>query len=174
MSEKTLKILCIVFSIAIPAIVSTLLGVPTPNATLPFDLYLLPKLNAIFKGCAAIMLVVGFLFIKQKKIKQHKISMVTAFAFSTLFLVSYVLYHLFSAEETSFGGEGAVKVFYLFVLLTHIVLASIMMPFVLFTFFNIITNSVEKHRKLAKIILPIWLYVSITGVVVYLMISPYY
>lgn len=174
MNEKTLKILCIVFSILIPLIVFALMGIPTPNTTLPFDLYLLPKLNAIFNGAAAIMLVIGFLFIKQKKIKQHQLSMVSAFGFSTLFLVSYVLYHLFSNESTSFGGEGAIRYVYLFVLLTHIVLASIMMPFVLFTFFNIITNRVEKHRKLAKITLPIWLYVSITGVVVYLMISPYY
>ena len=106
-------------------------------------------------------------------IKYHRISMMSAFVLGSLFLVSYVIYHSM-ADSTTFGGEGWIRPVYYFLLLSHILLAIVVVPFVLFAFYFALTDKIEKHKKIVKYTFPIWLYVSVTGVLVYLMISPYY
>ena len=133
----------------------------------------LPTINASINGMVSVLLVVGFLLIKQKKVQAHKAVMTTNIVLSALFLVSYVLYHT-THESTVYGGEGVIKYIYLFILLTHIVLAIVIVPLVLISFTRGLSEQFDKHRKIAKITFPLWLYVSVTGVIVYLMISPYY
>jgi putative membrane protein len=111
--------------------------------------------------------------VKQKNFARHRNLMFTAIILSILFLVSYIAHHLF-AGETKFGGEGAIRYFYFFILATHILLAAIILPFILFTAYRALTGEYDLHKKLAKYSFPLWLYVSITGVLVYLLISPYY
>jgi putative membrane protein len=111
--------------------------------------------------------------VKQKKFTRHRNVMLTAFGFSSLFLVSYILHHLLTAD-THFGGQGAIRYFYFPLLITHIFLAATILPFILLTTYRGLTSDFANHRKIAKITYPIWLYVSISGVIVYLLISPYY
>jgi putative membrane protein len=137
-------------------------------------IYILPKLNAFLNGSVAVLLTTGYIFIRNKNRTAHRFCMITAFIFSCSFLVSYVLYHFF-ATETKFGSHDTTeRIIYFTILITHITLASIIVPMTLLTLYRIWNNQVEKHRKIARWTLPIWLYVSITGVIVYLMISPYY
>jgi putative membrane protein len=137
-------------------------------------IYILPKLNAFLNGSVAILLTIGYIFIRNKNIRAHRFCMLTAFIFSSSFLVSYILYH-FNATETKFGGtDSVIRAIYFFILITHITLATIIVPLTLLTLYRIWRNQIAKHRKIAKWTLPIWLYVSVTGVIVYLMISPYY
>lgn len=138
-----------------------------------FDICSLPLYNAIFNSIVSISLVLAFYFIKNKNIKMHQYMIYNACFFSMLFLLNYVFYHLIS-ENTKYGDEGVVKYIYLFILFTHIVLAALSFPFILWTLFLGLTNQIQKHRRIAKYVFPIWLYVAITGVVVYIMISPYY
>ena len=143
------------------------------NVAMP-GIYILPKLNAFLNGSVAILLTTGYIFIRNKNIRAHRFCMLTAFIFSSSFLVSYIIYH-FNATETKFGGtDEIIRIIYFFILITHIVLASIIVPLTLLTLYRIWRNQVARHRKIAKWTLPIWLYVSATGVIVYLMISPYY
>ena len=111
--------------------------------------------------------------IKQKKIEYHRTFMMSAFILSSIFLVSYVIYHN-QVESTKFGGEGVIKYLYYVILLTHIVLAAIVVPFVLLAIYYAWTKQIEQHKKIVKWTWPIWTYVAISGVIVYLMISPYY
>jgi putative membrane protein len=137
-------------------------------------IYILPKLNAFLNGSVAVLLTTGYIFIRNKNRTAHRFCMITAFIFSCSFLVSYVLYHFF-ATETKFGSHDTTeRIIYFTILITHITLASIIVPMTLLTLYRIWNNQVEKHRKIARWTLPVWLYVSITGVIVYLMISPYY
>ena len=136
-------------------------------------LYLLPKLNAYFNGTAFLCLIGAFLAIKNKNIKVHRAFTTTALALSMLFLVSYVAFHL-TTESTKFGGEGWIRTVYFIILVSHILLSTGIIPLVLFTYVRGLGMQVEKHRKIAKITWPIWLYVTATGVIVYWMISPYY
>jgi putative membrane protein len=137
-------------------------------------IYILPKLNAFLNGSVAVLLTVGYIFIRNKNRKAHRFCMITAFIFSSSFLVSYILYH-FNATETKFGSADHLeRIIYFTILITHITLASIIVPLTLLTLYRIWNNQIDKHRKIARWTLPIWLYVSITGVIVYLMISPYY
>jgi len=133
----------------------------------------LPAVNATINGTVSILLVLGFVFIKYKRIDLHRKVMTLNMVLSVLFLLSYVTYHV-THESTSYGGEGALRYVYLFILLTHILLAMIIAPLVLVTFVRALSERFDQHRKIARITLPLWLYVSVTGVIVYLMISPYY
>jgi putative membrane protein len=133
----------------------------------------LPALNATINGTVSILLVVAVLMIKQGNRKAHQTLMTTNLVLSALFLVSYVLYHT-THESTAFGGEGMIRNVYFFILLTHIVLAIVIVPLVLISFSRALSNKFDKHKKIARITFPIWLYVSVTGVIVYFMISPYY
>lgn len=137
------------------------------------SIYLLPQLNAVINSVVTILLVIAFIFIKNKRITAHKFTMLGALGFSVLFLISYVIYH-YSAPHTPYGGDGTARVFYFFILLTHILLAIFIIPMALFTVFKAFQGKFNKHRKIARWTLPLWLYVSITGVLIYLMISPYY
>jgi putative membrane protein len=133
----------------------------------------LPKLHALLNSLTAIALVVGFSFIRKGNIRYHRFAMVTAIVLSAFFLISYVTYH-YQAAPTRFGGEGTIRGIYYFILLTHIVLAAVIVPLVLLSVYFAISNQLARHRRIARWTLPIWLYVAITGVVVYFMISPYY
>lgn len=142
--------------------------IPTPDFV-----YFLPKLNAIINGTCSVLLLLSLYFIKNKNIAVHKRLNITTFLLSSLFLVSYIIFHYF-VKETTFGGTGTIKTIYYFILLTHIPLAAFVLPLVLLSFNNGLKMQVEKHRKLVRWTYPIWLYVTVTGVIVYLMISPYY
>lgn len=161
-------------SVAIAALVSVLSRVTLGGAEhLPWDVHIQPKLHAIFNSITAGFLLLGYYFVRKKMIKAHRFFMISAFLVSGLFFISYIIYHGIT-ESTSFGGDGAIKTLYYFILISHIVLAAIIFPLILMTIHRAITNQIEKHRKLARITLPIWLYVAISGVLVYLLIAPYY
>ncbi|MCL4129576.1 UNVERIFIED_CONTAM: hypothetical protein GTU68_033455 [Idotea baltica] len=133
----------------------------------------LPAVHAGINFTVAILLISSWYFAVKKRFVAHRNCNLAALCLSALFLVSYVIYHSLT-EPTSFGGEGFVKAIYYFILLSHIVLSAIILPIVLFTFLRAFSGDFEKHRKIAKWTMPLWLYVAITGVLVYLMISPYY
>ena len=145
----------------------------TPPAEIPDFVFFLPKLNAFINGTCSILLIISYFQIRRKNIEIHKKLNLTTFALSSVFLLSYIIYH-FYAGDTHFGGFGLVKVIYYFILITHIVLAALVLPLILLSFYYGLNMKVEKHRKLVRFAFPIWLYVTITGVIVYLMISPYY
>ncbi|GAB3913156.1 DUF420 domain-containing protein [Mucilaginibacter boryungensis] len=158
-----------------------------PPAHLPSFIYFLPKLNAILNGTCAVLLVISLMFIRRGNITMHKRINITAFCLSALFLVSYISFH-YMAPETIFGdlsGDGVldaeekaaiggVRTIYLVILISHIILAAGVLPLILLSFYRGLQMQVEKHRKLVRWTFPIWLYVTVTGVVVYILISPYY
>lgn len=173
-NNKRVNAIIIVLSIVVAALVSVLAKVSLGGAEqLPWDVHLQPRLHAILNSITAVLLILGFWFIRNKMITAHRFSMMSAFVVSGLFLVSYVIYHALT-ESTSFGGTGFIKIVYYFILVSHIVLAALIFPLILMTMHRAITNQIEKHKKLARITFPLWLYVAVTGVVVYLMIAPYY
>ncbi len=145
---------------------------PRPEI-LPSWVMYLPKLNAFINGTCTILLLLSLYFIKQKNIAAHKAINLTAFGLSSLFLISYILYH-WMANETSFPVENSMRSIYLIILVSHIVLAACVLPLVLLSFYFGLQMNVEKHKKVVRFTYPIWLYVTVTGVIVYAMISPYY
>lgn len=159
----------VVLSIAIPLVVAILFGVKV-DIDLPI---FLPPVYATINAFTSVLLLVAVWAVKNGKIKLHEKLMKTAILFSALFLVLYVLYHM-TSDSTKYGGEGAIKAFYFFILISHIVLSIVVIPFVLITFVRGITNQIELHKKIARFTFPLWLYVTVTGVIVYIMISPYY
>lgn len=159
-------------SIAIPVAVAVLLGIRQKVDLGDWTSYL-PHINGIINSVTSILLLAGFYFIRQKNIEAHKRTMLAAFTLGSLFLVSYVLYHL-TNESTPFGGEGWVRPIYYFLLISHIVLSIVVVWFVLRAVYFALTGQILKHKQTVKYAYPIWLYVSITGVIVYLMIKPYY
>ena len=175
-NERNIKRFIWTMAVVIPVAVALLFLIP-PVENLSDDvkasLYILPKLNAIFNGIAFLSLIGAFVAIKNKNIKVHRAFTTTALILSMLFLVSYVAFHL-TTESTKFGGEGWTRTVYFVILISHILLSTGIIPLVLFTYVRGLGMQVEKHRKIAKITWPIWLYVTATGVVVYWMISPYY
>lgn len=171
--EGKVKNWIIAISIIIPLAVAVLLFMPTKVTALGDWVYFLPHLNAVINTTASITLILGLIFIKQKKYSYHGATMTVAFALGAIFLISYVIYHG-SAESTSFGGEGMIRTIYYFLLITHIIFAAVALFPILFAYYYGYTDQRDKHRKVVKFAYPIWLYVSVTGVIVYLMISPYY
>ncbi|TAE74474.1 MAG: DUF420 domain-containing protein [Bacteroidetes bacterium] len=169
-----LRIITII-SVLIPLVVTILFFGLSKSFTKinGLDVSILPHLNAILNASTFACLVFGGLAIRQKNIKWHRILMMSAFVLSSIFLVSYVIYHN-NAEHTKFGGEGIIKIVYLFILITHIILATLVVPLVLTAIYFAWTNQIERHKKIVKWTYPIWTYVASTGVIVYLMISPYY
>jgi len=170
--EKRANLLVNVLSIAIPFVVALLLGLPT-KLDLGAWTKSLPHVIGAINTMTSLFLVSGLIAQKMGKISIHRFSMSSAFALGAFFLVCYVTYHL-SNPSTRFGGEGAIRYVYYSVLLSHILLSLIVLPLVLRAFMFALTNQIAKHRKIARYAFPIWLYVSITGVIAYLMISPYY
>ena len=140
---------------------------------LPFNPHVFATVSAGINSLVAVLLVVGLITAKQKKFELHKKIMITAIILSVLFLLSYIAHHLLT-DETKFGGDGLIKTIYYVILLTHIPLAGIILPFILFTAYRALIGEYEQHKKLTRITWPIWFYVAVTGVIVYLMISPYY
>ena len=157
-------------SVLIPVVVAILFTVRLPNVA-PLDF--LPPIYASINALTALILVVAYVAIRQKKIKLHEKLMKTAIALSILFLVMYVAYHM-TSDPTPFGGEGVVKYIYYFILISHIILSIGIIPMVLITYVRAISKRFADHKKISVFTFPIWLYIAITGVVVYLMISPYY
>ena len=145
---------------------------PRPEI-LPSWVMYLPKLNAFINGTCTVLLLLSLYFIKQKNIAAHKAINLTAFGLSSLFLISYIMYH-WMANETSFPAENSMRSIYLTILISHIVLAACVLPLVLLSFYFGLQMNVEKHKKIVRFTYPIWLYVTVTGVIVYAMISPYY
>lgn len=137
------------------------------------ELTVLPMLNAILNSFTFIFLLIALIMIKKKNIKLHRRFIIAAFVTTFLFCISYLTYHSM-AESTSYGGDGGMMYIYYFILITHIVLAALIVPLALITLGRGLNMQVEKHRKIARWTMPLWLYVSLTGVLVYLMISPYY
>lgn len=185
-NDKKASILIIVFSVIVFSAVVLLSRVKL-EVNLGFDVHLFALANAIINSCVAILLVAALGAVKNKKYELHKKLMLITIFLSILFLVSYICHHLF-AGDTKFGdinhdgivsaeekaNAGSQRIIYYIILGTHIPLAGIILPFILFTAYRALTGDWLKHRKLAKITWPVWLYVAITGVVVYWMISPYY
>jgi putative membrane protein len=160
-------------AIAVPVVVAVLLFMPSKIEAAGDWVYFLPHLNAVINTAASIALVLGVIFIKKGNIEFHRASMTTAFGLGAIFLVSYVIYHA-TAESASYGGEGFIRSIYYFILISHIILAAVALFPILLAYYYGHTDQREKHKKIVKFAFPIWLYVTVTGVVVYLMISPYY
>ena len=159
-----------ILSIAIPLVVVFLFNYRIEGVD---RLGFLPPIYASINGLTAILLVIAVIQIKKGNRKIHERLMKTCIGLSILFLAMYVAYHM-TSDETKFGGEGAIRYVYYFILLSHILLSIGVIPFVLVTYVRALTGNFESHKKIAKITFPIWLYVAVTGVLVYLMISPYY
>lgn len=149
------------------------LGRTKLDVDLGFDVHVFATFNAIINSTVAVLLLAGLATVKNKKYAIHRNIMIAAMLLSVLFLVSYICHHLF-AGETKFGGEGAARIIYYIILFTHIPLAALILPFILFSAYRALTGDYAKHKKLVRYTWPIWFYVAVTGVIVYLMISPYY
>lgn len=164
----------IILSIAIPIVVAILFGIKLKDFGFDVEpLTFLPPIYATINGFTALLLIAAVIAIKNGNRKWHENLMKTAIACSVAFLGMYVAYHM-TADSTKFGGEGNIKMVYYFILITHIILSIAIIPMVLITYVRALAKRFDKHKKLAKITFPIWLYVATTGVIVYLMISPYY
>jgi putative membrane protein len=185
-NDKKASLLIITFSVIVFIAVSALSRIQV-NVDLGFDVHLFAKANAIINSLVSVLLVVALIAVKNKRYLLHKGLMMTAMVLSILFLVSYICHHLF-AGEARFGdidhngivdnaeaaAVGSMKLVYRIILFTHIPLAGIILPFILYTAYRAQIGEWPGHRKLARITWPIWFYVAVTGVIVYLMISPYY
>lgn len=168
-TQAPYKKLIIALSIVIPIAVAILFRVQIPG----YDFSFLPPIYATINGFTAVLLVIAVWAIKNNKRPLHELLMKICIGLSATFLVMYILYHM-TSSPTPFGGEGVIRYIYFFILITHIILSIFITPLVLFTFSRALEGSFVNHRKLAKFTFPIWLYIAITGVIVYLMISPYY
>ncbi|NSL51690.1 DUF420 domain-containing protein [Calidifontibacillus erzurumensis] len=171
--ERNYTPIIVLLTIIINALVAILYFMPKYETVSDVDLTILPFLNAVFNSFTFIFLLAALITVKQKKVNLHKKFIFAAFTTTALFLISYVIYHSM-AESTPFGGEGPIRYIYYFILLTHIVFSALIVPLALVTLARGMTGKVEKHRKIARWTMPLWLYVSLTGVLVYIMISPYY
>lgn len=185
-NDRKARTIIFSFSVVVFILISAL-GKYKLDVNLGFDEHIFAKANAVINSIVAVLLLAGLFSAKTKRYTTHRNIMLTAMALSVLFLLSYVLHHLF-AGEARFGdvdhdgvvseaeklAAGSIRYFYYALLSTHILLAGIVLPFILFTAYRALINENAAHRKLAKITWPIWFYVAVTGPVVYLMISPYY
>jgi len=172
--EKKFNALIITLSIAVPVIVAILFKVKLKDYGIDVEpLTFLPPIYAFINGITAMLLILGVYAIKNGNKKMHQNLMQSAIACSVLFLVMYVAYHM-TSDSTPFGGVGVIRYVYFFILISHILLSIAVIPLVLITYVKALAERFDKHKKIAKITFPIWLYVAVTGVIVYLMIAPYY
>ncbi len=167
---KKLNILASIISVVVLLLVGMMRRVKIDTG---IDFSFLPPLHAILNSLAALALIAALVFIKQKNVAAHQKSIYAAMFLSFLFLMSYVVYH-FTTPETLYCKQGTIRTVYFFFLITHIILAAVSLPFILFNFIRGYTGQIEKHRKMSKWVYPIWLYVAITGPIVYLMLRPCY
>lgn len=185
-NDKTARIVILAVSVIVFAAVLFLSKV-TIKASLPFDAHVFAMANAILNSMVSVLLIAALWAIRKRSFAQHKNLMLVAIVLSVLFLLSYIAHHLLT-DATKFGdlnhdhiisteekaAVGAVRILYYILLLTHIPLAGIILPFILFTAYRALTGDYEKHKKLARFTWPVWFYVAVSGVVIYLMIEPYY
>lgn len=185
-NDRAAKIFIWIVSLTVFAVITILAKIKL-DVNLGFDPHVFAATNAILNSCVTVLLIFGFWAVKRKNYRLHRNLMFIAITLSLLFLLSYICHHLFTGD-TKYGDldnndivtadektlAGSIRILYYFILLTHIPLAGIILPFILFTAYRSLTGEYEKHKKLARITWPVWLYVAISGVVVYLMISPYY
>lgn len=168
-SKEPYRKLIIALSIVIPIVIAILFKVQIKG----YDFTFLPPIYATINGITAVLLVTTLIAIKNKKRALHEQLMKLCIVLSASFLVMYVLYHM-TTESTSYGGSGAIRFIYFCILISHILLSVVVIPLVLFTFSRALSGNFERHKALARFTFPVWLYVAVTGVIVYLMISPYY
>lgn len=161
--------LIVTLSIVLPIAVAALFRIKIPG----YDFSFLPPIYATTNGLTAVLLIAAVIAIERKNRRVHEILIKICMALSTAFLVMYVLYHM-TSDSTTYGGEGGWRIFYYVILISHILLSVVVVPFVLFTFSRALSGNFERHKALAKFTFPLWLYVAVTGVIVYIMISPYY
>ncbi len=161
-----------IFSVVV-FIVVVILGRVQYKADLGFDIHIFAKINTVINSLVAVCLVAALLAVKNRHYLLHKRLMMSALVLSVFFLGFYIAHHLF-AGETKFGGVGTIRLVYFIILATHILLAAIILPFILFTAYRALTGEYERHKKIAKYTWPLWFYVAVTGPVVYFFISPYY
>lgn len=171
-NDKQARLLILTVSFVVFAVVALLSRVQL-DVNLGFDVHVFALANAIINSLVSILLVWALVAIKQKNYATHKRLMLIAMLLSILFLVSYIAHHLL-AGETKYGGDGIMKTIYYIILATHIPLAAVILPFILFTAYRALIGEFDRHKKLSRYTWPLWLYVSITGVLVYVFISPYY
>ena len=171
-NDRKAKWLIGIFSFVVFTVI-VILGRVKLNINPTFDVHIFARVNAIINSFVSALLVAALVAVKMKYYVVHMRLMLTAMILSIIFLLSYIAHHLLSGE-TKFGGTGTIRYVYYFILGTHILLAAIVLPFILFTAYRGLTGEFPRHKKLARITWPVWFYVSVTGVVVYLMISPYY
>ena len=169
-TPKKYKVIIWILSIVLPIAVALLFAIKIPNVP---RLGFLPPIYASINGFTAVFLVLAVRAAKQGKRLLHQRLIQVCIGFSITFLLLYILYHI-TSDSTVYGGEGVVKYIYYFILISHILLSIAVIPFVLVTYVRGMTNQIDRHRKIARIAFPIWLYVAVTGVVVYWMIAPYY
>lgn len=186
--ERSISAVIIIVSILVPVLVAILFFVSPPDIYHNLDLAFFPRFHAILNSLTSVCIIAGVILIKKKLIIWHRWSMLSAFLLSTIFLVSYVTYHTLADGSTKYGdtdfngvlddaevvAAGTLRYIYYFILITHIVLAALILPLILFTFSKALNNKIETHRKLARWTFPLWLYVAVTGVLVYVLISPFY
>lgn len=173
LGDRSITALVYGLSIAVCLAVATLVLFPEALRIEGVDVSMLPRLHAVLNGTTALLLATGYALIRSGRREWHRRAMITAFVLSACFLVSYVIYHS-QAPDVRFGGEGWVRGAYFATLISHIVLAPVVLPLALFTLIRGLRSEFDRHRRVARWTLPIWLYVAVTGVAVYLMMAPYY
>jgi len=171
-NDSKAKLIIWFFSIAVFLVIVSLKYIHF-DADLGFNPHLFATANALTNGTVAILLVAALVAVKRKNFIVHKRLMLSAMVLSFIFLISYVAHHMLTGD-TAYPKEAPMRTFYILVLISHIVLAAVILPFILFTAYRGLTADFNAHKKIARITWPIWLYVAISGVIVYWMISPYY
>jgi len=171
-NEKNILRAVFILSGVVFLLIVILSMLPKADHIPPFVKYL-PTFNAFINGTCSVLLITSYYFIRKREIEIHKRLNILTFILSSLFLLSYVTFHSYGIE-TKFPADNPVRPYYLFILLTHIVLAAVVLPLVLLSFYYGLTNKIKSHRKLTRWSFPVWLYVTVTGVIVYILISPYY
>jgi putative membrane protein len=171
-NDNFYKPFIVIVSIAIPLVVTILMLMPKIDAGFT-NAALFPLFHAILNGTTFFVLLAGYYFIKKKNVEYHRATMIVSLLLSTIFLISYVISHA-TTPSAKFGGQGVLRPIYFLILVSHILLATSIVPLALFAIYRGLTGEIEKHKKIVKYTLPIWLYVSATGVVVYLFMKQYY
>lgn len=186
-NDKLAKWLISIVSVVIFLVVASLSKIPPPKSPFSFNIHVFAFINSVINSAVSVLLIAGLVTAKRRNFALHKKVMLVAIVLSVLFLVFYIGHHLF-AGDTKFGdinhdnvlsaaeaaAVGSMRYIYYFILITHIILAAVILPFILFTAYRALTGEYTRHRKIARYTWPLWFYIAITGVVVYWMISPYY
>lgn len=173
MKNRNLTVPVVIISVAIPLVIALLFFLPRPDVQVGFDIRILPLVNAILNSATAVLLLASLYFILHGQRRAHEICNLTAVGLSVLFLLSYVTYHGLS-EQAHYGGQGVWRTVYFSILISHILLSAIIVPLVLITLIRALKGNFARHRKIARYTWPLWFYVAVSGVAVYIMMAPYY